>query len=117
MIDVWRPGARLTWRRLQGLLRHLPVESSLRAVLPLPDPDELGDDTDEDAAYRARWSQTDYMLAEVIDVLALANWQRIGDPKASRPDAYPRPTTTAGSQRRGLTAAQVAMLRARAGRA
>lgn len=41
--------------------------------------------------HQAAWGVTDYLLANVIDVLAGANWQRSG--KGQRPKPFPRPTS------------------------
>lgn len=73
LLDLWR-GA-LSWRRLRVLIDMLPPAS---------------------AYWRARhgagdWTVTEYMLADLFDVSAAANWQRAGDPKARKPKAYPRP--------------------------
>jgi hypothetical protein len=43
---------------------------------------------------RALWSQTDYLLADVIDLLAEANWQRAGNKHAPRPKRVQRPGVT-----------------------
>jgi hypothetical protein len=40
----------------------------------------------------AEWGITDHLLANVVDVLAIANWQR-GGGKGSRPPRVPRPGT------------------------
>lgn len=53
----------------------------------------------QSAYWRARagaedWSPTEYLLADVFDVLALANWQRVGDKDAQKPKPYPRPGET-----------------------
>lgn len=37
------------------------------------------------------WTPSDYIAADTFDVLAAANWQRVGDKHAKRPKAYPRP--------------------------
>ncbi|MEV7212080.1 hypothetical protein AB0O31_03150 [Kitasatospora cineracea] len=65
----------LTWRELRSLIRGLPPESRLRTAL---------------AGHRA-WNSTEYLLADLFDVLAAANWQRTGDKNAPRPKPYPRP--------------------------
>lgn len=39
----------------------------------------------------ARWGATEYLLAGIGDVLALANWQRSGSKKIKRPEPMPRP--------------------------
>ncbi|MDH6111168.1 hypothetical protein P3T36_003192 [Kitasatospora sp. MAP12-15] len=54
----WHRG-RLSSRRLAVLIRHLPRDSALNREL-------LGEAVD--------WSVTDYLLAHVVDHLAVANW-------------------------------------------
>ncbi|MFD8596966.1 hypothetical protein ACFV1L_18390 [Kitasatospora sp. NPDC059646] len=65
----------LTWRELRSLIRGLPPTSRLRTAI----------------AGRPAWGMTEYLLADLFDVLATANWQRAGDRTASRPRPYPRP--------------------------
>jgi hypothetical protein len=72
--DLWRGG--LSWRRCLVLVQNLPPESA----------------TAQDATGEpARWGTTDWLLADIFDVLAAANWQRVGDKNRSRPKPYPRP--------------------------
>lgn len=66
---------RLTWRRLGLLIRHLPSDSATYAEIHGP---------------QAAWRVTDYLLANVADQLAGANWQR-GGGKGRRPQPLPRP--------------------------
>ncbi|MFD7410616.1 hypothetical protein [Kitasatospora purpeofusca] len=66
---------RLTWMELAALVRGLPPTSRLRTALD----------------GRPAWSQTDYLLADIWDVLASANWQRGADKHTPRPGPYPRP--------------------------
>lgn len=73
---------RLTWRDLWVIVQHSPRESAIaRAV----------------GAEEAVWSLTDHLLATVIDVLNIANWQRenAGRPRGKsptrRPKRIPRP--------------------------
>ena len=39
----------------------------------------------------AAWGETDYLLAELIDVVSAVSWQLGGDSKTPRPKPYPRP--------------------------
>ncbi|MFJ9443251.1 hypothetical protein ACIRRH_15475 [Kitasatospora sp. NPDC101235] len=66
---------RLTWMELVALVRGLPPTSRLAAAL----------------TGRPAWSRGEYLLADIWDVLASANWQRGGDRHAPRPKPYPRP--------------------------
>lgn len=58
------------------LVRHLPPESDTARA-------ELGPVVD--------WSTTDHLLANVLDVLVEANWQRAGDKKVPHPKPVERP--------------------------
>lgn len=65
----------LTWRRLGVLLRQLPIEARTVRIT-------VGD--------QALWSQETYMLANVVDLLSGANWQR-GGGKGRKPKPMQRP--------------------------
>ncbi len=96
--------ARLTWRRLWVLLESLPPESAFVRKL---------------AGVAATWSTTDYLLAHLIDIEMVANWQRAGRKNSPRPKPFPRPdadrrgTTRYGTKGRPMTRAQYDRLRAR----
>lgn len=69
----------LTWRRLATLVTHLPRDAAtVRA--------QHGE--------RARWGDSEHLLALIADLLAGANWQRgnagVKHPK-SKPKPLPRP--------------------------
>jgi hypothetical protein len=85
------------------LIRGLPPTSRLRAALD----------------GRPAWSQAEYMLADIWDVLAAGNWQRGGDRHQPRPALYPRPGTPAARRNSAERAAHLAAAseRARAHRA
>lgn len=70
LLDIGTPA--LSWRRAGVLIRQLPREARLTQELHPAQ----------------RWSQTDYLLALVADLLNLANWQRAS---AGRRSALPRP--------------------------
>jgi hypothetical protein len=62
----------LTWRRFRNLVRGLPAESLY--VRGLPDHQRVSP-TKPDIG---RWPLTDQLLANLIDLTSLANWQRGG---------------------------------------
>lgn len=66
----------LTWRELGVLIRGLPPTSRLRQAI---------------AGGAQPWTVTDYLLANVHDVLTAANWQRSGEGKSKYPKPLPRP--------------------------
>jgi hypothetical protein len=62
----------LPWPRLEVLIRHLPRDSAyVRAISP-----EWAD-----------WGRQNYQLAEIVDALNAANWQR----SHSKENPVPRP--------------------------
>lgn len=65
------------------LLRHLPQESSTVR--------ELGGE-------RLEWSIDTHLLATIVDVLNAANWQRGGNPRATKPKPIERPGQSTGQQ-------------------
>jgi hypothetical protein len=67
-------GRGLSWRRLSVLMGQLPVESRLVRIL---NP-------------KAAWTSTEYLLANAVDALQGANWQR-GGGKGARPKPIVRP--------------------------
>jgi hypothetical protein len=107
--DLWRPGGRLTWRRLGVLVRHLPPESATLTALRVATPaDVLAEQARDADPARGQWSQDQMLAAAQLDVLRLilhvqlvANGAKTGKP----PTPTPRPGI-AGPKRRGLTAAQ-----------
>ena len=81
---------RLTWRRLDVLLRHLPRESSFVQA--------VGGDA-------ARWSDSEHLLAGVIDVLQVGNYLTTrahfkGNPPKPKPIRRPGESTTSGPPKR-----------------
>jgi hypothetical protein len=70
-----RSGA-LSWRRFGVLVRHLPREAALNRA-------RYGE--------VVRWGAVEHLLADLRDLLMVANWQRSGDAKIPRPEPIPRP--------------------------
>lgn len=64
---------RCTWSDLKAVIYTAEPGSYLAAVLGVP------------------WAATEYMLANVVDLLSAGNWQRGGDKSARRPKPMPRP--------------------------
>lgn len=64
---------RCTWSDLRAIIYTADPGSYLAAVLGAP------------------WAATEYMLANVVDLLNAGNWQRGGDRSARRPKPMPRP--------------------------
>lgn len=84
----------LSWRRLGVLIRHLPAESAFKTALrnatPTTDLKQVVEDGDRE--YGA-WSQTDMLLAELIDVARWLRWSKTPDAEkgTNRPEPFPRP--------------------------
>lgn len=66
---------RLTWRDLLVIVRHLPLDAAINTY----DDDHYG-----------QWSLTNMLLAQAVDALNGANWQR-GGGKGERPKPVQRP--------------------------
>lgn len=62
-----------TWSDLRAVIYTADPGSHLAAVLGVP------------------WAATEYLLANVVDLLNAGNWQRGGDKNARRPKPMPRP--------------------------
>lgn len=100
---MWRGG--LSWRRLGVLVKHLPPESATKTALRNAAPDDrLTEAVIGDAPY-GPWSQTDMLLADLIDVARWLQWAKSkdGEDNKNRPEPYPRP----GVQRKGAVTAKV----------
>ena len=67
---------RLTWGDVRVIVSNPPLDSPLRRAF-----------SDN---HEWPWTRTDHLLALVVDVLQLANWQR-GGGKGSKPKPIPRP--------------------------
>lgn len=64
---------RCTWSDLRAVIYTAEPGSCLAVALGVP------------------WAATEYMLANVVDLLSAGNWQRGGDKNARRPKPMPRP--------------------------
>lgn len=87
----------LPWWRLAAILQNLPLSSATaRAV--------HGEKTE--------WSAAEHLLASILDVLQVANWQR-GGGKGSRPQPTKRPGVADGQDRRKFGTARMTLAEAR----
>nr|DAY30432.1 MAG TPA: protein of unknown function (DUF5361) [Caudoviricetes sp.] len=79
-LRLWMVGTEaLSWRDLYVILENLPA-SSAYARAKLKD--------------QAQWGVTEYLLADVADLLAISNWQRASSGRKSplpKPKPLPRP--------------------------
>jgi hypothetical protein len=94
----------MSWRRLRVLIQNLPAESAtwtaLRNALT---PEEIAEQAGKGEPEKGRWSQTDQLLASMVDALRRVEWvlwvvniekksQRPDPPEPMRrPGAGPKP--------------------------
>jgi hypothetical protein len=115
--DLFRPGGRLSWRRLGVLVEHLPPESATKTALR----DELDDGALERLAALPRrghgpWSHVELLLAAVHDSLErliYVQYARAGA-KVKPPEPMPRPGVSSGNVRAINPAAREYLERVRA---
>ncbi|MCT4355835.1 DUF5361 domain-containing protein [Streptomyces sp. Je 1-79] len=83
---------RLSARRLAVLIKHMPRDSALLS------------ETDGEAA---EWSTTDYLLAAVVDHLAVSNWMfsTVNSGEDSEPMDPPKPVPRPGDRANAAMAA------------
>jgi hypothetical protein len=106
---------RRSWRWLRVFIEHLPPEShtmtALRNSLPA---DELAEQAEKGEPEKARWSQTEQLLAAVLDATRRVEWVLLCaniDQKSKRPDV-PDPTRRPGAGPRPKTRPQLTERRA-----
>lgn len=96
--DLWRPGggeARLTWRLVANLIRHLPPESATKTALR----NKMSDAEIKQAAKsgdpsQGQWSQLEMLIALLIDSVREVGHitaAAAGSKKSKSPDPVPRP--------------------------
>ncbi len=102
--DLWT--GRLTYRRLGVLIKHLPAESATKTELRNAAPVEVLKQAAVSKTY-GPWSQTDMLLAELIDQASWLKWSKTKDAEngTNLPPPYPRP----GVKRADEPVAQTAM--------
>lgn len=90
LTGLWSGG--LSWRRLGVLIRHLPPESATKTALRNAAPIAQLQQVAAEVEYGA-WSQTDMLLADLIDIAAWLRWSKTKDAESNKnpPKPYPRP--------------------------
>ena len=90
LTGLWNGG--LSWRRLGVLIKHLPQDSVTKTALRNAAPEPALQEAVAEAEY-GPWSQTDMLLAELIDVASWLQWSKTKDGENNRnqPAPYPRP--------------------------
>jgi hypothetical protein len=88
--DLWTGD--LSWRRLGALVKNLPAESATKTALRNETPVQEVRQTASAADY-GPWSQTDMLLAELIDIARWLQWSKTkaAEQNTDRPEPYPRP--------------------------
>lgn len=88
--DLW--SGKLSWRRLGVLVKNLPAESATKTALRNATPLAQVQESAAAAEY-GPWSQTDMLLAELIDVARWLQWSKTkaAEQNTDRPEPYPRP--------------------------
>lgn len=84
----------LSWRRLGVLVRHLPPESATKTALRNAAPEEDLQQAVSDAEREyGPWSQSEMLLAEMVDLLRWLQWAKTeaAEKKQPPPDPFPRP--------------------------
>lgn len=113
--DLWRPGggrAKLTWRLVGNLIRHLPPESATKTALRNKMPEaEIKQAAKAGDPSQGQWSQLEMLVASLIDSvrwLAHITLAVNGSKKSKAPEPIPRPGVKAkgGKKRRELTPQQ-----------
>jgi hypothetical protein len=90
---LFRPGTRLTWRKLLVLLHHLPPESALTTAMRNDTPERDLSRTEYDPA-SGRWSGVETLLAALIDEVRTNTWiyaQAHSEQRVERPTPIRRP--------------------------
>lgn len=97
----------MTWRKLGALVRNLPPESATATERRVAEPEPEGKVSDADPGDQP-WSQTDLLLAAIVDTLRQIDWHYVSansktPPRA--PEPLPRPGVRP-PKRKKLTVAQ-----------
>lgn len=92
--DLYRPGRKLTWRRLGALIRQLPPESATKTAIrnAMPETDTKQAATSADPS-QGQWSQTEMLLALLVDSVRSLQYAliKVNGGKGKPPDPIPRP--------------------------
>lgn len=101
----------LSWRRLGALVKNLPPESATKTALRNATPEHEMRQAAGSAEY-GPWSQTDMLLAELIDINRWLQWAKTKDAEkgTGHPEPYPRPGVKRKGEAAPVTAAVVDML-------
>ncbi len=90
-------------------MNHLPEESAFKAALALRVAEEqkkLGRSEPDKFQTIEKWKLDEQLLAHIIDLLAISNWQRTGKP-GGKPDLLTAKPTHSGSVSEGIDARAV----------
>jgi hypothetical protein len=94
----------LSWRRFKTLLAHLPQEGAFKAALAMrvrAEESRTASGSSDPFVTIDDWPHSDQLLAHVIDLLSISNWQR-GGGKGGKPKLL-----TSGAKKSSAPAASV----------
>lgn len=94
LLDLWRPGGKLSWRKLGVLIRHLPPESATAtAQRNAADPEALARAAEHADPATGRWSHMEMLLASLVDAVRQLIWTTaaVRGAKGKQPEPMARP--------------------------
>jgi hypothetical protein len=100
----------MTWRKLRVLIERLPAESATMTAIRRDNPLPAEGDVDPEAG---RWSQSDMLLAALVDELRRSNYYLLmvnGAKRLKPPKPVPRPGVAPAGKPRRLNAAGADLL-------
>lgn len=100
----------MTWRKLRVLIERLPAESATMTAIRRDSPAPVEGDVDPEAG---RWSQSDMLLAALVDELRRSNYYLLmvnGAKRLKAPGSVPRPGVKMPGKPRTLNAAGADLL-------
>ena len=76
----------LTWRRFGSLMKHLPDDSAFKRAFTIRMLREQENDGEKGSSEVdiSEWTLSEQLLAHIVDLLSLSNWQR-GGGKSAKP--------------------------------
>jgi hypothetical protein len=107
LVQFFRPGSGLSWRKLLALTEYLPPEGALNTAIrnSLPE-DELARRRGAGDPAKAPWSSLESLMAIMVDEVRQLAWmyaQSHTESKLPRPEPLPRPGVSKGSRLRPIS--------------
>lgn len=114
MLDLWRPGSPLTWRKLGVLVDYLPPESATMTSVRAATPELAGEAAERTDASARPWSAEAMLLAALVDSVRQVGWLYAAS-HLKRPPPHPEPIERPGIRARERKTMTVAAYRAMTG--